>query len=135
MGIRNTPFMKGMTEVVSMENISPAPIMAAKRMMTALSVKVTSPRAPVQAEPMVSHSALRRSSGVGTTGLFIFGRVPASLGLHEAEQSHGEAFQLHASLLVGLAAAEEIRRVEAVSGDIEGSLALVEVGQGGHDDE
>ena len=71
MGIRSAPFIKGMMAVVSMENMSPAPIMAAKSMITALSVKVASPRAPVQAERMVSRSAFRLNSGVGITGAFI----------------------------------------------------------------
>ena len=67
-GIRQQPFSSGRTEVVSIERVSPAPSIPAKRMTTALSVSVTSPRKPQQEETTAARSALRRSAGVGSAG-------------------------------------------------------------------
>ena len=46
MGIINIPLHSGRNEVVNIENMSLAPSIPAKRIMTALSVRVTSPRKP-----------------------------------------------------------------------------------------
>ena len=50
-----------------MENMSPAPSIPAKRIITALSVSVISPRKPQQDDSVVLISALLRISGVGAS--------------------------------------------------------------------
>ena len=126
MGMSMTPLMKGMMAVVSMENISPAPIMAAKRIITALSVSVTSPRAPVHAERIVAFSPFLRNSGVGMTGVFM-GNQCSLIFRDIFQECHAHAGEFKLSFFVNFSVSEEIGGVKGESGNGKTSLCLFQM--------